>query len=106
MMKHLRWLCIAGFALFTVVGNGSLAAAEDDVTLETVVDPGPNVPDEPQATAYSLDRAVHFLDSAALSWQKQRKCFTCHTNYAYLYARPLHSPDGPALQSVRDFARE
>ncbi|MGD9854104.1 MAG: squalene--hopene cyclase [Planctomycetaceae bacterium] len=62
--------------------------------------------DEPLAEAYSLEKAVHFLDSAALTWQNQQKCFTCHTNYAYLYARPLVSPEAVAHQSVREFARK
>jgi squalene-hopene/tetraprenyl-beta-curcumene cyclase len=49
---------------------------------------------------------VRFLDAAALTWQKERKCFTCHTNYAQLYARPLVSADAPAAKEVRRFAEE
>ena len=60
------------------------AQAAEPVTLESAVDPGANAPDEPLAAAFSEDSAVQFLDSAALNWQKQRECFTCHTNYAYL----------------------
>ena len=74
----------------------SLSAAEP-VTLENVQPPAPNKTDEPLAKAYSLDKAVEFLDTASLNWQKQRQCFTCHTNYAFLYARPqvdALAPDG------------
>lgn len=82
------------------------AVAEEPIVLANVRDPGPNRLDEPIATNYSLDRAVRFLDSAALSWQKERKCFTCHTNYAYLYARPLVSSEAPAAKEVRRYAEE
>ncbi len=85
---------------------GWVAWSAEPVTLVTVVDPGPNDPDEPIAQEFSLERAANFLDSAALEWQKQRKCFTCHTNYAYLYARPGISADAPAHSEVRQFAEE
>jgi len=80
--------------------------AVEPVTLDNVVDPGANSAEEPLAEQYSLEKAVHFLDSASLQWQKQRKCFTCHTNYLYLYARPAVSADAPAHQAVRQFAEE
>ena len=47
-----------------------------------------------------------FLDAAALTWQKERKCFTCHTNYAYLYARPMVGSSVAAHGEVRKFAEE
>lgn len=84
----------------------SAAAADDAVTLENVRDPGPNRLDEPLAKKFSLDGAVRFLDSASLTWQKERKCFTCHTNYAYLYARPLVSSEAAAHAEVRRSAEE
>lgn len=77
-----------------------------DVTLENVVAPAANSADEPLAQEFSLAKAAHFLDSAALTWQKDRKCFTCHTNFAYLYARPGISADNTAHQQVRAFAEE
>ena len=78
----------------------------DSVTLENVKDPGENRSDEPLAREFSLEKGVAFLDSAALQWQKQRQCFTCHTNYAHLYARPSVSADAPAAKEVRKFAEE
>lgn len=76
------------------------------ITLDNVVDPGPNQQDEPLAESFSLDQAAAFLDSAALQWQKQRKCMTCHTNYLYLYARPCITSGVAAHQEVRKFAEE
>lgn len=81
-------------------------SAADLVSLETVKDPGANKADEPLAKEFSLEKAVAFLDSAALTWQKDRQCFTCHTNYAHLYARPGISADAPAAKEVRKFAEE
>jgi len=83
-----------------------LVAAAEPVTLDSAVDPGANSTDEPLAESFSEDTAVRFLDSAALTWQKQRECFTCHTNYAYLYARPLVSADCDAHKTVRAFAEQ
>ena len=80
--------------------------ADGPVTLQNVVDPGPNQPDEQISPDFSPQNAVHFLDSTALQWQKQRKCFTCHTNFAYLYARPYVKDDSPAHREVRSFAEE
>jgi squalene-hopene/tetraprenyl-beta-curcumene cyclase len=78
----------------------------EPVTLENVVPPERNTALEPMANTFSMERAVFFLDSAALSWQKSRKCFTCHTNYAYLMARPSISAAAPAHQEVRRYAEE
>lgn len=88
------------------VYSGDEETFSGEVTLENVVGPQPNRSDEPGAGEFSLDNAAHFLDSAALSWQKDRKCFTCHTNLAYLYARPMISADVAAHREVRAFAEE
>ena len=101
---HPRFLTILAVAILSA--NAARLQAEQPVTLENVSDPGANRLDEPKAPEFSLKKAVRFLDSASLQWQKKRKCFTCHTNYAYLYARPLVSADAPAHRSVRDFAEE
>jgi len=80
--------------------------AAEPVTLANVEAPAANLSDEPLAKEFSLERATRFLDSASLQWQKQRKCMTCHTNYAYLYARPGISTDAPAHRAVRGFAEQ
>lgn len=88
------------------VDRANCAEPASSPTLADVVDPGPNEPDEPFAEAFSLERAVHFLDSASLTWQQERGCFTCHTNFAYLYARPLVPEDAQSHAEVRAFAEE
>lgn len=62
--------------------------------------------DEPLAAKYSLEKAVSFLDETALDWTKARGCFSCHTNYAYLYARPAVSAEAPAHTEVRQALEE
>lgn len=103
-------LISACLSMLCVLSSIQASAAEpvkrDPITLENVQTPQPNKLDEPLAKEFSLDKAVDFLDSAALSWQKQRQCFTCHTNYAFLYARPLVTSTAPAHAAVRAFAEE
>jgi len=95
---------IAAFLL--LIGLAAIGGAAEPVTLDNVVDPGPNDPDEPLASEFSIDRATHFLDSAALTWQKDQQCFTCHTNFVYLYARPAASTNAIAQREVRAFAEK
>lgn len=84
-----------------VLAIGRLVSAGEPLTLDNVVAPAPNDHDEPLAAAFSRDAAVEFLDAAALDWTKERKCFTCHTNYAYLMARPLVAHQVRAHDDVR-----
>jgi len=76
------------------------SAVADELTLATATRPAANDVDEPIAE-FSLDRGVAFLDRAALDWTARRKCFTCHTNYAYLLARPMIGADVAAHRQVR-----
>ena len=64
-------------------------SANEGITLENVVSPGPNLADEPLAEKFSMQQAVRFLDSASVTWQKRHECFACHTNYPFLMARPV-----------------
>ncbi|HEY2156752.1 MAG TPA: hypothetical protein VGH33_14065, partial [Isosphaeraceae bacterium] len=42
------------------------------------------------------------LDAISADWTRQRKCGTCHTNYAHMMARPLvKGVDAPELAEVR-----
>lgn len=81
--------------LLTVV-----TASSEELTLENTPAPTANKPDEAVAKAYSLENATRFLDVASLNWTKSRKCFTCHTNYSYLMARPAIG-EAKAHQDVR-----
>jgi squalene-hopene/tetraprenyl-beta-curcumene cyclase len=73
----------------------------DDLTLDNVTAPEPSKSEEPLAGSFSLESATRFLDQAALDWTKNRKCFTCHTNYAYLWARPAISAESTAHHEIR-----
>lgn len=68
------------------------------------VPPTPNAPDEPLARSASLARSAAFLDAVALDWTRERKCGTCHTNYAYLLGRPaVKEVASPAMSEIRTF---
>jgi squalene-hopene/tetraprenyl-beta-curcumene cyclase len=82
------------------------AYAAEPVTLDNYEAPTANSKDEPLAAEFSLENAVRFLDCASLEWQQSRGCFTCHTNFAYLTARPYIDATAPAHQTVRAFAEE
>lgn len=103
-MVHL--VSVAFFCVVFAIAPGHLVLATEPVTLANVEAPAANQSDEPLASEFSLEQATRFLDSASLQWQKQRKCMTCHTNYAYLYARPGISADAPAHREVRGFAEQ
>ena len=83
MIKLRGWLLL-GAALACYSPAGAAEPAKPSPLAEL----GPNRKDEPLAKNFSVERATRFLDNAALAWQNEKKCFTCHTNYAYLYARP------------------
>ncbi|MBA7640289.1 hypothetical protein ES703_47954 [subsurface metagenome] len=78
-----------------------LFSADEAVTIENVVYPGPNRADEPFIEEFSFSAAVRFMDSAALTWQEKRKCFACHSNYAFLLARPAVTHEVPVHKTIR-----
>jgi len=77
------------------------SAAEEPLTLKNVTPLEANRPDEPLRDEFSMDAAVRFLDAAALNWQKERKCFACHSDYAFLFTRPVVSWKAPAHDEIR-----
>lgn len=89
-----------------VLLNAAIGLSAEPLTIQNVVAPSANRADEPLAKKFSIDRAGRFLDAASLHWQKSRKCMTCHTNYAYLYARPSIDGDASAHAAVRNFAEQ
>jgi squalene-hopene/tetraprenyl-beta-curcumene cyclase len=95
-MANVRWAVF----FYALIFCGHCLSAEP-LTMENVTEPTANSADEPLATGFRIEAASEFLDRAALDWTKRRKCFTCHTNYAYLMARPAVSHDVPAHQQVR-----
>lgn len=94
------------FVATLLLGTSLELAAAEPVTFESLVAPESNRADEPLADSFSMQRALHFLDSAALDWQQTWECFTCHTNISYLLARPTVSADAPAHRLVRKHAEE
>ena len=100
-----------------VVISGVVAAGEpvnlanvDALAAELGIDPkaraGLNLQKEPVREQFSAKAATRFLDVSILYWQKQRQCFTCHTNYPYLMARPLLGVTDIAHRQVRAFAEK
>ncbi|MCR4414784.1 MAG: squalene--hopene cyclase [Thermoguttaceae bacterium] len=80
-------------------GGASRAAEKPAAAAATA--PGPNRPDEPFRREFSMRAAIAFLDTAALEWQQERKCFACHSDYAYLVARPAVAWKDPTHQRIR-----
>ena len=65
---------------------------------------GPNSDKEPMAERFSLERGARFLDMVSVAWTRQRKCGTCHTNYAHMMAGPtVEKSASPELVEVRAF---
>ena len=98
-MIHLRYVLV-----LTILAAGAppaVADPTDQITLENVKEPGKISPDEPIAERFSLRNAAHCLDVASLSWQKKHSCGTCHTNFAYLMARPALRHLSPPSKEVR-----
>ncbi|MDR3635690.1 MAG: hypothetical protein P4L84_17945, partial [Isosphaeraceae bacterium] len=89
------WLLCAAFS----AAFGAHARAEDATS-----PPEPNSAEEPLAKVASFERSAAFLDSVSLDWTRERKCGTCHTNYAYLLARPvLKGIESSATTEIRGF---
>ena len=102
-----RWLAVftaAAIALGILFANRvdrRVGAGEVDSPSPALA---PNSPNEPIAKVASLAKSAEFLDKTALNWTRDRDCGACHTNYAYLMARPaVGSPDASALIAIREF---
>lgn len=74
---------------------------EEPLTPDNVPPLEPNRADEPLRDGFSMEAAVRFLDTAALRWQKEQKCFACHSDYAFLIARPVVAWNVPAHRHIR-----
>lgn len=91
-------------AMLPIASNSPAFRGDDAKSAVTVEAPAPNSPDEPMASQFSTRRAAQYLDQVALHWTQERKCGTCHTNYAYLIARPsFGEPPSPAASEIRHF---
>jgi squalene-hopene/tetraprenyl-beta-curcumene cyclase len=75
-------------------------------SLQDPVDVGPNEPNEPIAKEFSLERGRKFMDDVSLQWQRERKCVTCHTNFAYLTTGASYAGDRAAYGLIRKFTED
>ncbi|MDB4678897.1 squalene--hopene cyclase [Rhodopirellula sp.] len=73
------------------------------VTLANVPDDSAITAEGPLSRVYSPIQAAKYLDIASLNWQKDQKCVTCHTNMAYLMARPALEKQLRSSGEVRTF---
>ncbi len=90
---------LAGLVIAMILST--TAFGDEPLTLDNVPSLDANRPDEPIRSKFSMEAAVRFLDAAALNWQKDRKCFACHSDYAFLFTRPLVSWQVPAHKQIR-----
>ncbi|EMB17471.1 prenyltransferase/squalene oxidase repeat-containing protein [Rhodopirellula europaea] len=79
-------------------------AQTDIVTFDSVPDNRDSIDaDEPIAESFSAKQAAIYLDRASLTWQKEKKCVTCHTNMPYMFARPALASVQKDSGEVREF---
>jgi squalene-hopene/tetraprenyl-beta-curcumene cyclase len=94
--------CVVAAIVMLAVSAAPVAARDDKPN--PFPKPAPNSPDEPLAKKLSLTRGAEFLDAAAVNWTNKRQCATCHTNVAFLIARPLvKEAPSAAMADVRAF---
>ncbi|WP_417744096.1 prenyltransferase/squalene oxidase repeat-containing protein [Rosistilla oblonga] len=83
------------------------ATAQEVVTFESVPEERePITADEPMAAEFSAKQAAIYMDRAALTWQKEKNCVTCHTNMPYMFARPALASVQKDSGEVRQFFEE
>lgn len=103
MIQHV----MRGLALFLALANaGLVCSAAEPLTLDSVQPPPEIVADEPLIARFSLAAAARYMDSAALSWQKEHSCTACHTMISYMMARRSLEPIEPSSGEVRAFFEE
>lgn len=90
---------LTGLVIAVALTASSVAA--EPLPLENSPPIGENRPDEPIRRQFSMNTAVRFLDAVALNWQKDGKCFACHSDYPFLFTRPLVSWKTPAHEVLR-----
>ncbi len=90
--------------LAALLATLALLGASPSRAGEPPAKPGPNSATEPIAEQFSAERGARFLDAVSADWTRQRRCGTCHTNYAYMMARPsVKGVDAPEMGEVRGF---
>lgn len=87
--------------VWCLVGTFFLCLPTPAVCDEAPTKPRPNSDEEPIG-AFSIDRGLRFLDAVSVHWTRERKCGSCHTNYAHMMAGSLYR-ESPQLLEVRSF---
>ena len=96
----MKWLAV----IFVFVCAATLKANDGVIfTLDNVPPTGPIQRESLSKQGFSPQLAAKYLDIASLNWQKNRECVTCHTNMAYLMARPALEPSLGSSGEVREF---
>jgi squalene-hopene/tetraprenyl-beta-curcumene cyclase len=105
MTSHHYWLppVTAVLLSLSAATEGFAQNSEPAARAKDLPKVAPNSPDEPRAENLSLAKSAEFLDGVALSWTRERKCGTCHTNYPYLMSRPFLKGPTAASDEVRRF---
>lgn len=101
----LSLLCVA---VVSCIAAGLMppAGAVEPAAPAPVAYRGGNSASEPMIEKFSLARAASFLDTAALGWQKKRRCVACHTDAAYLMTPPMTGSRPQAYREVRKFTEK
>ncbi len=101
-LVHLLLIVLFPAALMAAEPEGKTILSSDQQRAnQATVALTPVTPEEPLRGQYSAAAAADYLDALALNWQREQKCFACHTNWAYLIARPTISWDVPAHRQIR-----
>lgn len=82
------------------------AAATDLLTVANTPTNSPIKASAEKLDRFSPELAARYLDIASLNWQKDRNCVTCHTNMAYLMARPALESASRSSGEVRNFFQD
>ncbi len=92
LVASLRFRTMRSFVISTFIlicAAVAPASADEIVTFDSVPEELEEIsPDEKMADEFSAENAARYIDRAALTWQKKKKCATCHSNMAYMFARP------------------
>ncbi|MHC5543539.1 squalene--hopene cyclase, partial [Singulisphaera rosea] len=95
---------ILGIAVLAAIASAGPVITSARAGADETPAPSRNSPDEPVAKSLSFQKAARFLDAVSQNWTETRQCGTCHTNYAYLIARPsLREVDSAAISEIRAF---
>jgi len=107
-------LCVCAFGLIIVaLPIGSQEVHSKKSVSRTISFDTLHIDSREPTKTFSMERAVQYLDDAALAWNRKqwdfnanKKCASCHTTYAYVLARsPLKQSNVAVLDEVHDYLK-